>query len=67
MCPPIARVSATMAAADLLVGGDRREIDCVDDPLVRLYRAVGHVDAEIALRTQHSKPQLLFQNNLVLG
>jgi len=54
-------------AADPLAGGDGREIDCVEDPLVRPYRAVGHVDAEIALRTQHSKPQLLFQNNLVLG
>jgi hypothetical protein len=56
-----------MAAADLLAGGDGREIDCVEDPLARVSGAVGHVDAEIALRTQHSKPQLLFQNNLVLG
>ena len=38
-----------VVAGDPLAGGDRVEVDLVDDRLVGLDDAVGHVDAEVAL------------------
>ena len=47
-----------VVAGDPLAGGDRVEVDLVDDRLVGLDHAVGHVDAEVALRLEHGDPEL---------
>ena len=49
-----------------LARGDRLQVDLVDDVLVGLDHAVGHVDAEVALRLQHGDPQLPLEHDLVL-
>ena len=51
---------------DPLARGDRLEVDLVDDVLVGLDHAVGHVDAEVALRLQHRDPQPPLEHDLVL-
>jgi hypothetical protein len=38
-----------VVAGDPLAGGDRRQVDLVDDRLVGLDHPVGDVDAEVAL------------------
>ena len=52
---------------DPLAGGDRVEVDLVDDRLVGLDHAVGHVDAEVALRLEHRDPEPPLEHDLVLG
>ena len=54
------RVTRSRAAIEL-------EVDLVDDRLVGLDHAVGHVDAEVALRLEHGDPQLPLEHDLVLG
>ena len=53
-CPASARelldARLHVVAGDRLAAPDRVEVDVVDDLLVRLDDAVGHVDAEVALR-----------------
>ena len=56
-----------VVAGDPLARGDGVEVDPVDDRLVGLDDAVGHVDAEVALRLQHRDPQLALEDDLVLG
>ena len=52
---------------DPLAGGDGVEVDLVDDALVVLDDAVGHVHAEVALGLQDRDPQLPLEHDLVLG
>ena len=52
---------------DPLAGGDGVEVHLVDDPLVVGDHAVRHVDAQVALGSQHGEPQPALQNDLVLG
>ena len=56
-----------VVAGDPLAGLDRREVDLVDDRLVGLDHAVGHVDAEVALGPEHGQPQPPLEHDLVLG
>ena len=46
---------------------DAVEVDLVDDLLVGLDDAVGHVDAEVALGLQHRDPEPALEHDLVLG
>ena len=52
---------------DAFAGGDRVQVDLVDDGLVGLDDAVGHVDPEVALRPEHRDPELPLEHDLVLG
>ena len=56
-----------VVAGDPLASRDRVEVDGVDDPLVGLDHAVGHVDAEVALRLEDGDPELSLEDDLVLG
>ncbi len=56
-----------VVAGDPLAGGDGLEVDLVDDRLVVLDDAVGDVDAERGLGTEHGEPQLALEHHLVLG
>jgi hypothetical protein len=56
-----------VVAGDALAGRDGGQVDLLDDPLVVLHDAVGHVDAELALGPQHRDPQPALQHDLALG
>ena len=52
---------------DPLPGRDAGQVDVVDHLLVGLDHAVGHVDAEVALRLEHGDPEPALEDHLVLG
>ena len=47
--------------------GDAREVDVLDDRLVRIDRSISSRDAEVSLSLQDSEPELPLQDDLVLG
>jgi hypothetical protein len=55
-----------VVTGDPLPGGDRLQVDVVDDCLVRLDDTVGHLDAELALGPEHREPQSPLEHDLVL-
>ena len=69
-CPASAENSSIRAFTSCRVTASRRrdrvEVDVVDDLLVGLDHAVGHLDAEVALGDQHGQPQPALQHDLVL-
>jgi hypothetical protein len=46
--------------------GDRVKVNLVDDLLVGLDHAVGHIDAEVFLRPEHGDPKPPLEHDLVL-
>ena len=56
-----------VVAGDPLTGGDRLEVDLVDDVAVGLDDPVGYVDPEVALGLEHGDPEPSLEHDLVLG
>ena len=56
-----------VVSRDPLALVDGIEVNLVDDLAVGLQRAIGNVDAGVALGFEHSDPQTSFENDLVAG
>src|SRR6185295_20347104 len=55
-----------VVARDALAGGDRGEVDALDDALVVRDHRFRDLDAQVALRAQHREPQPALQHDLAL-
>ena len=56
-----------VVACDPFTRGDRGQIDLVDHGFVVGDDAIGHVDAEVGLRSQHGEPEAALLHHLLLG
>jgi hypothetical protein len=56
-----------VVAGDPFAGGDRREVDLVEDAFVVLDHPVGDRHAEVVLRAQDGEPEPALGAHLLLG